>query len=103
MFKLTAEAAAQVKVAALQSGTEGMALRLAARKKDDGSIEYAMGFDEPSEDDIRVESADVTIVMAPEYAPLLDTAVLDFARLDDSDEVQFIFINPQDANFSPAD
>ncbi len=103
MFKMTTEAADQVRVAAAQGGTEGMPLRLAARKKDDGSIEYIMGFDEAKDDDIRLETEGIPVVMAPEYVPLLDTAVLDFVTLDDSDEKQFIFVNPQDANYSPAE
>ncbi len=55
MFKVTEAAAAQVKQAANQSGTEGMALRLAAQQKQDGSIEYLMGFDETRENDIRID------------------------------------------------
>ena len=52
MFKITESAAQQVVQAAKQSGTDGMALRLAARQKPDGSIEYVMGFDEASDEDI---------------------------------------------------
>lgn len=102
MFKVTQAAAEQVKNAAQQGGTEGMALRLAAQKKPDGSFDYRMGFDEISEDDIRFSSEGVDIVMAPEFVPLLDNTTLDFARLDEG-EAQFIFINPEDANFKPAD
>ncbi len=103
MFKITTQAADQVRAAAAQSGTEGMPLRLAARKKDDGSIEYIMGFDEARDEDIRIEAEGIPVVMAPEYVPLLDTAVLDFVQLDDSEEKQFIFVNPQDANYVPAE
>ena len=38
MFKVTPQAAQQVKVAAEQGGTAGMALRLAAQQRPDGSI-----------------------------------------------------------------
>jgi len=100
MFKVTTAAAAQVRRAAQQSGAEGLVLRLAATRQPDGSIDYRMGFDEPGEDDIRFKSEGVDIVMAPEYVPLLDQAVLDFVELESGDS-QFIFLNPQDANYSP--
>ncbi len=100
MFKVTPSAADQVKNAAQQGGTEGMALRLAAQKHADGSFDYRMGFDEVSEDDIEVSCEGVKIVMAPEFVPLLDNTTLDFAQLDDG-ESQFIFINPDDSNYTP--
>jgi iron-sulfur cluster assembly protein len=100
MFKVTQAAAEQIRNAAQQGGTEGMALRLAAQKHPDGSYDYRMGFDEVSEDDIHFGSEGVKIVMAPEYVPLLDNTTLDFTELDDG-EAQFIFINPDDANYSP--
>jgi iron-sulfur cluster assembly protein len=100
MFRVTAAAASQVKAAAKQSGTDGMALRLAAHRKPDGTIDYRMGFDEATDDDIQSRSEGVEIIMAPEYVPLLDEAVMDFVELDDGEQ-QFIFINPKDANYSP--
>ena len=99
MFKVTEAAAEQVRNAAQQGGTEGMALRLAAQKHADGSFEYRMGFDEANDDDITFKSEGVNIAMAPEYVPLLDNTTLDFATLDGG-EAQFIFINPDDANYS---
>ena len=98
MFKVTEAAAAQVKQAANQSGTEGMALRLAAQQKPDGSIDYLMGFDETREDDIRVNAFGVEIVLAAEHAALLDEAVMDFVELDDGEE-QFVFHNPKDPTY----
>lgn len=100
MFKITQEAAAQVKAAAQQGGTDEMALRLAAVRNSDGSFDYRMGFDEAKEDDIQFLSEGVQIVMAPEYVPLLEQTVMDFVQLDDG-ERQFIFLNPQDSNFVP--
>ena len=100
MFKVTPQAAEQVKTAAEQGGTGGMALRLAAQQRPDGSIDYRMGFDEGTEDDIRFNSEGVQIVMAPEYVPLLDAATLDFVEIEPG-ESQFIFLNPKDANYVP--
>ena len=100
MFKVTPQAAEQVRVAAEQGGTTGMALRLAAQQRADGSIDYRMGFDEGTEDDIRFSSEGVEVVIAPEYVPLLDTATLDFVELEEGD-AQFIFLNPQDPTYVP--
>ncbi|MEN8174470.1 MAG: iron-sulfur cluster assembly accessory protein [Pseudomonadota bacterium] len=100
MFKVTALAAAQVKAAAAQSGAEGLVLRLAAAKKPDGSIDYRMGFDEANEEDIRFQSEGVDIVMAPEFVPLLDAAVMDFVEMTPG-ESQFIFLNPSDPTYVP--
>jgi iron-sulfur cluster assembly protein len=98
MFKVTPRAAEQVIEAAEQGGTTGMVLRLAAQQRPDGSIDYRMGFDEGTEDDIRFSSEGVQVVMAPEYVPLLDDATLDFVELEDGDS-QFIFLNPKDATY----
>jgi iron-sulfur cluster assembly protein len=98
MFKVTRQAAEQVKAAAEKGGTAGMPLRLAAQQRPDGSIDYRMGFDEGTEDDIRFNSEGVQIVIAPEYVPLLDAATLDFVELDVG-EPQFIFLNPNDPTY----
>lgn len=100
MFKVTPQAAEQVRAAARQGGTDGMALRLAAQQRPDGSIDYRMGFDEGTEDDIRFSSEGVQIVIAPEYVPLLDAATLDFVELEKG-ESQFIFLNPNDPTYVP--
>lgn len=100
MFKLTATAAAQVVNAAQQGGTEGLSLRLAAQQKPDGSIDYRMGFDDATEDDIRFKSEGVDIVIAPEYVPLLDDTTMDFVEIEPGQH-NFIFLNPRDANYAP--
>lgn len=100
MFKLTTAAAEQVRTAAQQGGTEGLALRLAAQKKPDGAIDYRMGFDDGTEDDIRFKAEGVEIVMAPEYVPLFDKATMDFVEIEPGQH-HFIFLNPEDANYSP--
>lgn len=100
MFKVTSAAAEQVRKAAQQGGTEGMALRLAAQQLPDGSIDYRMGFDDPSEEDIRFTCEGVDVVMTPEQVPLLDQAVMDFVEIEPG-TFQFIFMNPKDAHYSP--
>jgi len=100
MFKVTESAAEQIRSAARQGGTEGMSLRIAARQKSDGAIDYLMGFDEVKEEDIRTLTQGVEVVMIPEYVPLLEQAVMDYVEIEKGD-FKFIFSNPKDANYSP--
>ena len=100
MFKITGAAADQVRKAAQQGGADGMVLRLAARQLPDGSIDYRMGFDDGTDEDIRYTSEGVDIVMAPEHVPLLADAVMDYVEIQ-SGEFQFIFLNPKDGNYTP--
>lgn len=100
MFKVTAAAAEQVLKAAKQGGTEGLSLRLAAARQADGSIDYRMGFDDASEEDIRYTADGVDIVIAPEFIPLLEQATLDYVEIE-SGQHHFIFLNPLDASYVP--
>ncbi|MEJ1353269.1 MAG: iron-sulfur cluster assembly accessory protein, partial [Candidatus Sedimenticola sp. (ex Thyasira tokunagai)] len=86
--------------AAKQGGTEGMALRMAARKKDDGSIEYIMGFDEEREQDTRVDADGTSIVISPDSVALLEEAVMDYVEMAEGD-FRFIFLNPKDPTYVP--
>jgi iron-sulfur cluster assembly protein len=95
MITVTAKAAEQIHQAATQSEAEGMFLRIAARRGMDGTIQYGMGFDEQSEEDVMVNSEGVTVIVSPEFMDLLNGAVLDFVELDPGD-FRFIFINPND-------
>jgi iron-sulfur cluster assembly protein len=101
MFKVTPSAAEQIQKATHDSGAEGMALRLAVQQQADGGFEYRMGFDEEQEIDIVFQSEGVSIVMEPEYVPLLEETVLDFVALDGEEDHQFVFLNPKDPNYQP--
>ena len=46
MFTVTPEAAKQIELAVQNSDAQDMALRIAAKRNPDGSVEYGMGFDE---------------------------------------------------------
>jgi iron-sulfur cluster assembly protein len=100
MFKLTEAAAEQVQMAAKQGGAEGMALRLAAQRKEDGSIEYLMGFDEASDKDIQISAGEVQVVWAQEYEVLLKGTTMDYVEMEPGD-FRFIFLNPNDDHFVP--
>lgn len=99
MLKLTAAAIKQIEVATKQGDASGLALRLAANRDENGSINYLIGFDEPKEDDFKITTDGVTVVIEPEYINLLDGAVMDFVEIKPND-FRFIFINPNDKNHS---
>lgn len=100
MFKLTTAAVGQVLDAAKQGGTEGMALRLAAARAADGSIDYRIGFDDPTEDDIRMSCEGIEVIMTPEQVPLLDQTTMDYVEIEPG-QFRFIFLNPKDPHFKP--
>jgi iron-sulfur cluster assembly protein len=100
MFTLTSAAADQVLRAAKQGGVEGLSLRLAASRKPDGTIDYRMGFDQATEDDIRLSSEGIDLVMTPEQVLLLDQATMDYVEIEPG-QFAFIFMNPKDPGFVP--
>ena len=95
MITVTSTAAEQIRQAATQNDADGMALRIAARREFDGSIQYGMGFDDGSEEDIQIVAEGVTVLVAPEHQELLNGATLDYVELAAGD-FRFIFINPND-------
>lgn len=103
MFTLSAAAAEQIKQSAKQSQSEGLALRVAAKKNVDGSIHYGVGFeDKTKEEDLAFKSHDITILIAPQSIELLNGTEMDYVKMD-NDEMQFIFKNPNDPNYTADD
>jgi iron-sulfur cluster assembly protein len=100
MFKITTSAAEQIKVAAEQGGTEGMALRFATKENQDGSFDYNMGFDNSTEEDDPMTCEGIEVVIDPAYMPLLEETTLDYVEMDDG-ESQFVFLNPLDPTYVP--
>ena len=94
MFSLTQAAAQQIQQSALSSGTQHLALRVAARVEADGSVQYGMGFDDPDEQDMKLELQGVAVVISTEFQELLDDTVLDFVEMKPG-EYSFIFIDAQ--------
>ena len=95
MITLTAEAAKQIRQSAKESNLEGLPLRIAGTKNDDGTIHYGMGFDDVNEGDTTYTSEGVDIIVAP-----TSKVNMDFVELEPG-KAQFIFINPNDANYTP--
>jgi iron-sulfur cluster assembly protein len=90
MFSLTPAAAQQIQQAASASGATDLALRIAAKVDPDGSLQYGMGFDEPKDEDMRLDLAGVAVVIGGESQELLFDTVLDFVELNPG-EFNFIF------------
>jgi len=101
MITITPEAAKQIKAAAEQGNMSDMALRLAVTKQDDGSFQYAMGFDDQSlEGDSKYSSEGVNVVISALSHELLRGTTLDYVQLEDG-QYNFVFLNPNDPNFRP--
>ena len=103
MITVTPSAAEQIQISAEQSGINDATLRIAIKKVEDGSLHYAMGFDDAiSENDLQMETAGVKLVIAPSSSELAKGMTLDYVELDNG-EKNFIFINPNDKNYTPSD
>lgn len=102
MISLTESAAAQIRKAAAEARIgEDTRLRVAARRAEDGSIDYAMGFDETrSEDDVAI-SRGVEILVSESSRELMEGATLDYVEINPG-EFQFIFHNPKDPSHQAA-
>ena len=95
MITITEAASKQIKESIKQSDVEGLALRIACTKQEDGSLHYGMGFDEKAEDDQAFMSNDIELIIAPVSLTLLTGTVLDFVELEEG-KPDFIFQNPND-------
>ena len=81
MFSLTQAAAQQIQQAAGASEAADLALRIAAKVDTDGSLQYGMGFDEPKDEDMRLDLRGVAVVISSESQQLLFVTFLDFVEL----------------------
>jgi iron-sulfur cluster assembly protein len=103
MITVTPDAASQIRFSAAEAGINDAILRIAIKKMQDGSLHYAIGFDDAiSETDLRFESEGVQLVVSEASKPLAENMTIDFVELDNG-EHNFIFLNPNDVNYSPPD
>jgi iron-sulfur cluster assembly protein len=100
MINVTPSAAQQIRIAATQSDSDEMGLRIAARRGADGTLDYAMGFDEPRGDDLVVTSEGIALVVSPRERELLEGMTLDYVEFEAGD-FRFIFINPNETGAGP--
>jgi iron-sulfur cluster assembly protein len=99
MFTLTSAAAQQIQQAANDSGAQEMALRVAARLDPDGSMQYGMGFDDPKDEDLKLDLDGVSVVIGGESQELLTATVLDYVELTPG-EFNFIFSEMESSQFA---
>ena len=103
MISITLAAADQIRTSATQGEMEGLAMRIAAKRNPDGSIHYGMGFDDNQLDgDTTITSEGVTLVISESSKTLLNGTTLDYVEIE-PDTYQFIFMNPNDANYRPTE
>lgn len=81
-LSITARAAQEVRRAAAASGSEALALRVAAKREEDGSVLLGIGFDEERVRDDVIEAAGVTLLVSEHSRGLLEDMVLDFVAPD---------------------
>lgn len=101
MFTLTSAAARQIQEAATAGGASDMALRVAARPEADGSVQYGMGFDDATDNDMKLVLEGVAVLIAAQHQDLLDDTTLDFVELEPG-EFNFIFMDASVAPERPA-
>ena len=99
-LSLTEQAAEQIREQ-LPEDEEGVALRVAVRKLEDGSFQYAMGFDAESyEGDQRFRLGKVPVVVGADSLALARGMTVDFVEIEPGRR-QFIFLNPNDPAYVP--
>jgi iron-sulfur cluster assembly protein len=91
MIEITPAAAEQLRAALDKAPEPGLALRVAARRGDDGGIEYGMGFDERREQDEEVVTdAGITLLVSPPSMEPIAGTVIDFVEIAPGD-MRFVF------------
>ncbi|MEZ5451155.1 MAG: iron-sulfur cluster biosynthesis family protein [Thiolinea sp.] len=100
MITITPEAAEQIRISAAQGQTGDMPLRIAVERQEDGHFHYMMGFDDQLRPgDQRIESAGIILVVDGVSQPLANGLMLDFVDMDGT--LEFVFMNPNDPNYTP--
>lgn len=101
MITITPAAARQINISAVEGDMQGLTMRIAAKRNPDGSIHYAMGFDDQQlEGDLLITSGEINVTISEISKPLLEGTTLDYVELEPG-EYQFIFMNPNDSNYKP--
>ena len=95
MITITAAAAKQIRKASEQADAGDMYLRLAARREQDGNIEYGMGFYNNAATAEIYTSEGIDVLIADSCKELLRGATLDFVEVNPG-QPEFIFLNPND-------
>ena len=102
-FRITKAAAEEILRSMRQTDLSAVSLRVAAKRRPDGSIDYAMGFDEADDTDTMLEQYGVEVLIGVTSLDLLAGALLDYVPLETDGVKEFIFLNPNDPQFVPPD
>jgi iron-sulfur cluster assembly protein len=103
MITVTPSAAEQIRLSAKQGQMDGLPMRIAATRNPDGSLHYGMGFDDNRlEGDIDITTQGIDVVVSASSMLLLSGMTLDYVEIEPG-LFQFIFMNPNDPNFTPPD
>ena len=101
MITITPAATEQIRSSAEKGDMRGLPMRIAAKRNPDGSIHYGMGFDDNKLDgDMHFDADGIEVVIGESSALLMEGTTLDFVEIEPG-TWQFIFMNPNDANYSP--
>jgi len=100
MITLTPTAAKQVKHSAKESNLDGLPLRLACTRMEDGSFHYGMGFDDVKEGDVTHTSEGIDVIVSITANEFMNGTTVDFVELEEGKQ-EFIFMNPNDPSYVP--
>jgi len=102
MMTLTVAAARQINAAAEDSAAGELGLRVAARRMPDGTLDYAMGFDEQREGDLVLDEKGVRLLIGTPSRELLAGTQIDYVEYEPGD-FRFIFVPPASTGSPGAD
>lgn len=101
VIKITDAAAAQIRQSIQSEEAKTLNLRLAVKRNTDGSFHYAMGLDDRNhEDDLKLQSNNINIVVNSAMLGMLKGMTLDYVELEKG-QYRFIFLNPNDPSYVP--
>ena len=101
MITITPAAAEQIRISAEKGDMQGLSMRIAAKRNPDGTIHYGMGFDDNKIDgDMHINAGCIDVVIGESSHLLMEGATIDYVEIE-AGSWQFIFMNPNDANYTP--
>jgi iron-sulfur cluster assembly protein len=101
MITVTPAATEQIKTSAEKGDMQGLPMRIAAKLNPDGTIHYGMGFDDNKLDgDMHINAGGIEVVISESSHLLMEGTTLDYVEIEPG-TWQFIFMNPNDANYAP--
>ena len=99
MISLSTAALEQIRHSAAKGAMQSVPLRIAVKTLEDGSLHYAMGFDEhklPGDTFFNFDGVD--LVVSSGSIDLADGMTIDYVELEPG-KPEFIFLNPNDPTY----